>query len=158
MHKTIIFRFWLYFRTGWMTYFAFVFSALNTLVVTYYLAIERVPFLIEIFPSFGHYVTVAVICGIPLLASIGYAHYKRLPAYQSEVDIGVERNPYVFSLLPGKESKVVFPMYRLMTIMLLRLSNNEKLDENEMNEIKKVLADIEHLNEGGWIDKPKRMV
>jgi len=141
-----------------MTYFAFVFSALNTLVVTYYLAIERVPFLIEIFPSFGHYVTVAVICGIPLLASIGYAHYKRLPAYQSEVDIGVERNPYVFSLLPGKESKVVFPMYRLMTIMLLRLSNNEKLNENEMNEIKKVLADIEHLNEGGWIDKPKRMV
>ena len=158
MNRKIIFRFWLYFRTGWMTYFAFVFSALNTLVVTYYLAIERVPFLIEIFPSFGHYVTVAVICGIPLLASIGYAHYKRLPAYQSEVDIGVERNPYVFSLLPGKESKVVFPMYRLMTIMLLRLSNNEKLDENEMNEIKKVLADIEHLNEGGWIDKPKRMV
>ena len=158
MNKKIIFRFWLYFRTGWMTYFAFIFSAVNTLVVTYYLAIERVPFLIEIFPSFAHYVTVAVICGIPLLASIGYAHYKRLPAYQSEVDIGVERNPYVFSLLPGKESKVVFPMYRLMTIMLLRLSNNEKLDENEINEIKKVLADIEHLNGGGWIDKPKRMV
>ena len=42
--------------------------------------------------------------------------------------------------------------------MLLRLSNNEKLDENEINEIKKVLVDIEHLNGGGWIDKPKRMV
>ena len=154
----LIFRFWYFFRTGWMTYFAFIFSAVNTLVVTYYLAIERVPFLIEIFPSFAHYVALAVICGIPLLASIGYAHYKRLPAYQSEVDIGVERNPYVFSLLPGKESKVVFPMYRLMTIMLLRLSNNEKLDENEMNEIKKVLADIEHLNKGGWIDKPRGMV
>ena len=64
----------------------------------------------------------------------------------------------MFKLHPGKESKVVFPMYRLMTIMLLRLSNNEKLDENEMNEIKKVLADIEHLNEGGWIDKPRGMV
>ena len=158
MHKTIIFRFWLYFRTGWMTYFAFIFSAVNTLVVTYYLAIERVPFLIEIFPSFAHYVGIAVVCGVPILAAIGYTHYKRMPAYQSEVDISVERNPYVFKLHPGYESKVVFPMYRLMTIMLLRLSNNEKLDENEITEIKKVLADIEHLNEGGWIDKPKRMV
>ena len=158
MNRKIVFRFWLYFRTGWMTYFAFIFSAVNTLVVTYYLAIERVPFLIELFPSFAHYVGIAVLCGVPILAAIGYTHYKRLPAYQSEVDIGVERNPYVFSLLPGKESKVVFPMYRLMTIMLLRLSNNEKLDENEITEIKKVLVDIEHLNEGGWIDKPKRMV
>ena len=154
----LIFRFWYFFRTGWMTYFAFLFSAVNTLVVTYYLAIERVPFLIEIFPSFAHYVALAVICGIPLLASIGYAHYKRLPAYQSEVDIGVERNPYVFSLLPGKESKVVFPMFRLLTVMLLRLSKNEKLTGDETSEIKKLLADIEHLNEGGWIDKPKRMV
>ena len=158
MNRKIVFRFWLYFRTGWMTYFAFIFSAVNTLVVTYYLAIERVPFLIEIFPSFGHYVGIAVVCGVPILAAIGYTHYKRMPAYQSEVDISVERNPYVFKLRPGYETKVVFPMYRLMTIMLLRLSNNEKLDENEINEIKKVLADIEHLNEGGWIDKPKRMV
>ena len=154
----LIFRFWYFFRTGWMTYFAFLFSAVNTLVVTYYLAIERVPFLIEIFPSFAHYVGVAAIIGIPVLALVGYTHYKKMPAYSSEVDIGIGRNPYVFKLHPGYETKVVFPMYRLMTIMLLRLSNNEKLDENEINEIKKVLADIEHLNGGGWIDKPKRMV
>ena len=158
MNRKIIFRFWLYFRTGWMTYFAFIFSAVNTLVVTYYLAIERVPFLIEIFPSFAHYVAVAVICGIPILASVGYTHYKRMPAYQSEVDISVERNPYVFKLRPGYESKVVFPMYRLLTVMLLRLSKNEKLTGDEISEIKKLLADIEHLNKGGWIDKPRGMV
>ena len=155
MNRKSIFRFWLYFRTGWMTYFAFIFSAVNTLVVTYYLAIERVPFLIEIFPSFAHYVGVAAIIGIPVLASVGYIHYKRMPAYSSEVDIGIERNPYVFKLQPGWNQKVVFPMYRLLTIMLLKLSNNEKLSENEVNEIKKVLTDIEHLNKGGWIDKPR---
>ena len=152
------FRFWFYFRTGWMTYFAFIFSAINTLVVTYYLAIERVPFLIEIFPSFAHYVGLAVIIGIPVLAAVGYTHYKRMPAYSSEVDIGIERNPYVFKLQPGWNQKVVFPMYRLLTIMLLKLSNNEKLSENEVNEIKKVLTDIENLSQGGWINKPKGMV
>ena len=154
----LIFRFWYFFRTGWMTYFAFLFSAVNTLVVTYYLAIERVPFLIEIFPSFAHYVGLAVIIGIPVLAAVGYTHYKRMPAYSSEVDIGIERNPYVFKLQPGWNQKVVFPMYRLLTIMLLKLSNNEKLSENEVNEIKKVLTDIENLSQGGWINRPKGMV
>ena len=158
MNRKIVFRFWLYFRTGWMTYFAFIFSAVNTLVVTYYLAIERVPFLIEIFPSFAHYVGLATLIGIPLLATVGYTHFKRVPAYSSEVDIGIERNPYVFKLQPGWNQKVVFPMYRLLTIMLLKLSNNEKLSENEVNEIKKVLTDIENLSQGGWINKPKGMV
>ena len=154
----LIFRFWYFFRTGWMTYFAFLFSAVNTLVVTYYLAIESYPFLIEIFPSFAHYVGLAVIIGIPVLAAVGYTHYKRMPAYSSEVDIGIERNPYVFKLQPGWNQKVVFPMYRLLTIMLLKLSNNEKLSENEVNEVKKVLTDIENLSKGGWINKPKGMV
>ena len=81
-----------------------------------------------------------------------------MPAYSSEVDIGIERNPYVFKLQPGWNQKVVFPMYRLLTIMLLKLSNNEKLSENEVNEIKKVLTDIENLSQGGWINKPKGMV
>ena len=38
--------------------------------------------------------------------------------------------------------KVVFPMYRLFTIMLIKLSNNEKLTDDEMEQIKKVIADI----------------
>jgi hypothetical protein len=158
MNKKVIFRIWLYFRTGWATYFAFIFGATNTLVVTYYLAIEKVPSLVEVFPTFTHYVGVAILIGIPLLTAIGYAHYKKAPAYSSEVDIGIEQNPYVFKLPQGGWNQdVVFPMYRLLTIMLLKISNNEKLDENEMAEIKKVLTDIDHLTKGGWINKPKGM-
>ena len=37
---------------GWGTYFAFIFAAINTLTVTYYLAIENYPVLKAIFPSF----------------------------------------------------------------------------------------------------------
>ena len=158
MNKKLIFRFWLYFRTGWSTYFAFIFGATNTLVVTYYLAIEKIPSLVAIFPTFTHYVGWAILVGIPLLTAIGYAHYKKAPAYSSEVDIGIEQNPYVFKLpKKGWNQDVVFPMYRLLTIMLLKLSNNEKLSDDEIAEIKKVLKDIEHLSQGGWINKPKGM-
>ena len=37
------FRGWYYFRMGWSTYFAFMFAAINTLTVTFYLAIEKYP-------------------------------------------------------------------------------------------------------------------
>ena len=45
MAKNLGFRGWFYFRTGWSTYFAFIFAAINTLTVTYYLAIEQAPIL-----------------------------------------------------------------------------------------------------------------
>jgi hypothetical protein len=159
MKKKIVFRLWYYFKTGWVNYFAFILGAVNTLVVTYYLAIEKIPALLDIFPTFSHYVGIAAVIGIPLFATIGYTHFKKAPAYSSEVDIGIERNPYVFKLPAlGWNQKVLFPMYRLMTVMLLKISNNEKLSEDEITEIKKVLADIEHLEQGGWINKPKGMV
>ena len=159
MKKKLAFRFWFYFRTGWTTYFAFILGAINTLVVTYYLAIEKVPSLLSIFPTFSHYVGIAAIIGIPLMATIGYIHYKKAPAYSSEVDVGIERNPYVFKLPNGGWNQdVVFPLYKLLTIMLLKLSNNEKLTDEEIAQIKKILDDIDHLTNGGWINKPKGMV
>ena len=57
------FRAWFYFRQGWSTYFAFIFAAINTLTVTYYLAIENYPVLQEIFPTFGHYVITVIAIG-----------------------------------------------------------------------------------------------
>lgn len=67
MRQNIGFRGWFYFRQGWATYFAFIFAAVNTLVVTYYLAIENIPALKIIFPTFYVYFTFGVILGIPLL-------------------------------------------------------------------------------------------
>ena len=43
MKSNLAFRAWFYFRQGWSTYFAFIFAAINTLTVTYYLAIEKIP-------------------------------------------------------------------------------------------------------------------
>ena len=48
--RNIGFRGWYYFRQGWSVYFAFIFAAINTLTVTYFLAIENYPVLKEVFP------------------------------------------------------------------------------------------------------------
>ena len=74
MSKYPGFRAWFYFRQGWSVYFAFIFAAINMLTVTYFLAIENYPALKEVFPSFGQYILITVIIGVPLLVSVGYAH------------------------------------------------------------------------------------
>jgi hypothetical protein len=131
--KSPFFRAWFYFRNGWSLYFAFIFAAINTLVVTYYLAIDKIPFLLDFFPSFGHYVALAVFIGIPFLIIIGYVHFKRSPAYRSEATIGFEVNPYVRRGLINSEINLEL---NLMILNLLsKLSNNEKLNEDELNKI-----------------------
>ena len=87
-----------FFREGWSTYFAFIFAALNTMVVTYYLAIENIPVLKEIFPSFYIYLLVTAVFGIPTLIFVGYGHYKRSGAFAAEAAINVESYPYLYKL------------------------------------------------------------
>ena len=140
MNENRGFRSWYYFRMGWGTYFAFIFAAINTLVVTYYLAIERVPALLTIFPNFLYYVLIISSIGVPLLIIVGYIHYKRTLAFKSEIDIVVESNPY-------QRRNIVNIHLILESIMktnqlLLKLSKNEKLSETEIGEINSKIAEI----------------
>ena len=140
MNENRGFRSWYYFRMGWGTYFAFIFAAINTLVVTYYLAIERVPALLTIFPNFLYYVLIISSIGVPLLIIVGYIHYKRTLAFKSEIDIVVESNPY-------QRRNIVNLHLILESIMktnqlLLKLSKNEKLSETEIGEINSKIAEI----------------
>ena len=140
MNENRGFRSWYYFRMGWGTYFAFIFAAINTLVVTYYLAIERVPALLTIFPNFLYYVLIISSIGVPLLIIVGYIHYKRTLAFKSEIDIVVESNPY-------QRRNIVNITLILESIiktnqLLLKLSKNEKLSETEIGEINSKIAEI----------------
>lgn len=128
------FRAWFYFRNGWSLYFAFIFAAVNTLTVTYFLAIDKIPALLSIFPSFIHYVGIAVSIGIPILVTIGYVHYKRSPAYKSEASIVFEINPYVLRNLINSELNLELNL-KILTL-ILKLANQEKLNDNELNQIK----------------------
>ena len=135
MGNHILFRLWFYFRNGWSTYFAFVFAAINTLTVTYFLAIENYPVLNTIFPTFIHYVIITVLIGIPLLVAIGFAHYKRTAAFQAEAEIGFETNPFFRRILLNTE--IILPLQLKLTELLVKISKNEKLTADEVEEISK---------------------
>ena len=133
MGKNVGFRSWYYFRMGWSTYFAFIFAAINTLTVTYYLAIEKVPILEIIFPTFIQYVVIISGIGVPVLVAIGYIHYKRSKAFKSEVDIIVETNPYQRRTIVNTELLLETNL-KLMEF-LVRLSKNEKINEQEIKDL-----------------------
>ena len=134
MGKNPGFRAWFYFRQGWSTYFAFIFAAVNTLTVTYYLAIENYPFLKTIFPSFEQYILIVVLIGIPLLVLVGYAHYKKTPSYRAEADVWVESNPYQARVLVNTQFSLALNMK--LTNILLKLSSKQEITQEEIDEIK----------------------
>jgi len=127
------YRGWFYFRQGWSVYFAFIFAAINTLTVTYFLAIDNYPFLKEIFPSFLHYIIIIPLIGVPFLVFIGYAHYKRTASFKAEADINIEANPHFRRILINTE--VLLPSYLQLLELIVKLSQNEKLSEKDMGEI-----------------------
>tara|TARA_Y100001949_G_scaffold44600_1_gene36746 strand:+ start:667 stop:1164 length:498 start_codon:yes stop_codon:yes gene_type:complete len=140
MNENIGFRSWYYFRMGWATYFAFIFAAINTLTVTYFLAIERYPFLSGIFPNFIQYVVIVSAIGVPLLVVIGYIHYKRTVAFKSEVDVIMESNPYQRRNIVN----ITLVLHSIIQTnqLLLKLSKNEKLSETEIGEINSKIDEI----------------
>jgi hypothetical protein len=128
------FRMWYYFRNGWSTYFAFILAAINTLTVTYYLAIEKIPMLQTIFPSFIQYIVIVTTIGIPLLVIIGYAHFKKTKARRAEVDVNFETDPYRKRFIVNTELTLELN-FRMIEI-LLKISSGEKISEGEKQEIK----------------------
>ena len=130
----LIFRAWYYFRNGWSLYFAFIFAAINTLTVTYFLAIENYPILQSIFPSFLHYVVILSVTAIPLLILIGYVHWKKSGARKAEIDINYEVDPYRARTLVNSELilKINLNLIQLTT----KLVSDEKLSSDEVQKLK----------------------
>ena len=141
MRDNLGFRGWFYFRQGWSVYFAFIFAAVNTLTVTYFLAIDNYPVLKEIFPSFIHYIVIVVLVGIPLLALVGYAHYKRTASFKAEADIHIEANPHLRRILTNTE--IMLSMSLQLSEISMKLVNDEKLTSDEMNNLKQLQIEFQ---------------
>jgi|TARA_Y100000780_G_scaffold92188_1_gene83540 tRNA splicing endonuclease len=141
MRNNLGFRGWFYFRQGWSVYFAFIFAAVNTLTVTYFLAIDNYPFLKDVFPSFIHYIAVIVLIGIPLLVLVGYAHYKRTASFKAEADIHIEANPHLRRILTNSE--FMLSMSLQLSELSMKLMNNEKLTSDEMNNLKQLQIEFQ---------------
>ena len=140
--KNIGYRAWFYFRMGWSTYFAFILAAINTLTVTYFLAIENYPELMAVFPSFEIYILIITSVGIPTLIFVGYSHYKKTNVFKSEVDILVESNPILRRTTVNADMNLRFSIK--LFDLLLKLSKN-KVSEDELNDAKKIQNEIINL-------------
>jgi len=134
------FRLWYYFRTGWSTYFAFILAAINTLTVTYFLAIENYPSLKAVFPSFEQYIIIIVSIGIPLLVIIGYTHFKRTQAFKSEVDVLIESNPYQKRNTVNGEINLQLNL-NIISI-LAKISRKEPIPEKDIQDVEKLYEKI----------------
>ena len=140
MSRNLLFRSWFYFRTGWSTYFAFILAAINTLTVTYFLAIDNYPSLKSIFPSFEQYVVILVVIGVPLLVTVGYAHYKKTEGFKSEIDVIIESNPYQRRILVNTETALSLQLK--LIIIIQTMAKNQEIDQNQLDEIQKLSDEI----------------
>ena len=145
MEKNLGFRGWFYFRTGWATYFAFVVAAINALTVTFFLAIENYPSLSVIFPTFFHYIVIVVGIGVPILVLVGYVHFKKSKSFRAEADVLIETNPHIRRILQNTE--VLLPSYLKLTEIIVKLSENKKLTDEELKEVSKLQNQLNnHIN------------
>ena len=142
MKASVGFRGWFYFRMGWSTYFAFILAAINTLTVTYFLAIDNYPVLNTIFPSFEFYILIITSIGTPLLIFIGYIHYKRTKAYRAEIDVLIESNPFLRRNTVNTDINLRFNLK--LIDLILRLSKNT-ISEEELKGIEKIQKEVTDL-------------
>mgnify|MGYP003709386307 CR=1 FL=1 len=142
MKTSLAFRSWFYFRMGWSTYFVFFLGAVNTLTVTYFLAIDNYPALKNIFPTFEQYVVITVSVGIPMLILFGYTHYKKTKAFRSEVDVLLETNPFLRRNTVNVDI-ILRSNIKLMEL-ILKLSK-DTISEDELNDMKKIQKEVTDL-------------
>ena len=142
MKSSIGFRGWFYFRMGWSTYFAFILAAINTLTVTYFLAVDNYPALKIIFPSFEIYVLILISIGVPLLIFIGYCHYKKTKAFRSEMDILVESNPFLRRTTVNTD---IILRFNVNLINLVLKLSKDTISEDELNDMKKIQKEVTDL-------------
>ena len=147
------FRGWYYFRQGWSMYFAFIFAAINTLTVTYYLAIERVPILVGIFPSFIHYVVIVGSLAIPILILVGYMHFKRTAAFAAEANVVIEANPFQRRVLVNSE--LLLKLNLTLIQFMLKSYDETKLSQDEKSELQSIIKQISELTKNRTFENNK---
>jgi hypothetical protein len=145
--KSTLGKLWCYWRTGYTTYLSVPISASGVLASVYYLAVQRSPALLALFPTFGSFVLVGVIGCTVLGCVIGWIHYTWSKAFSSEVRVLIENNPYMYQTTPGKERDVQWP------VVLLLLDELEMLARSESRrlEIRELSNKVRVLIEGGKV-------
>ena len=67
---------------------------------------------------------------------MGYIHFKRSKSYRAEADSGIETNPHFRRMLQNTE--VLLSSYLKLTELMIKLSENKKLTDKELEEVSKL--------------------
>lgn len=152
------FRTLYYFRTGYAAYLIMLLGAVNVLTSTYFLAIEEIPFIGKIFPTFEIYVVTAVLVAIPAVTVVGYVHYKRIGAHSAASAVHTQNNIFNYKFQPGFTREVFGPAYKMILRSVLKRSISEKLTDEEIAEIDRLRERLQHLIDGGSVGSYARGV
>ena len=149
----VIQQYWYYFRTG-VTYYLIFVLTLGTFVSTVYFDTIRNIFQLSVLiNSFIMFILLILGGGIPLAIIIGWAHFKKTGAFQSEQEVITLANQYNYKLPQGHQRLVYTPSSIWQIKMILKLLNNEKPNQQDLDEGKKLIESMEKLAEGGSVGK-----
>src|SRR5574341_1622851 len=124
-------RRWLDFRNGHGVYLIFAIAFIQFVVLTYTLAVERVSYLKDLFPSMWTWGAVFVVIYVPAAIIIGHLHRKfQIPTETRQL---LDANPFIYYVQPGREKLVHFPAYilDLQSRIQLMLMQNAMADAME---------------------------
>lgn len=155
-NKQKSFRGFYYFRTGYVTYFTMIVGLINVLSSTYFLAIKKIPWMINLFPTFSNYVLFCIIVGIPLVIVVGWLHLKKVGTYAAEADISNEASPYNYKLVPGILTEVYGPAYLVILRINIKKAKGEKLTLEEISKIQSLEKQLQKLIDGGYVGNPPK--
>ena len=156
MHRThfitLLGNLWIYFRTGFSVYITLPLSALETLIIIWYLPAVKDSWVVQqIFRNnFVLFLIFAAIVGTPIAMGFGKFHWIKW-AYRSEMDVNVRGNPYNYKLTPGYSKEALGPYYELTLSLLLKLTKEERLTFQDEKTVTALLEKFRVLNQGGKI-------
>ena len=65
-----------------------------------------------------------------------YVHFKKSKSYRAEQDILIETSPHIRRILQNTE--IFLPSYLKLTELMVKLSENKKLTDKELEEVSKL--------------------
>ena len=145
------FRLYFYLQTGYSTYLMLLIGAVNVLTSTYFLAIDSVPFVKELFPTFEIYVLVAVVVALPVVTITGYIHFKRIGAHSASSAISHQNFIYNYRFPPGFNIEVFAPAYQAIMTLTLKRACSEKFTDEDKEKIDELRSKLKHLMDGGAV-------
>ncbi len=154
---SIIYRSWYYFRIGYGTYLTFPLGYIGFLALIYLEFIVPLGLNVGIFSSVVFFEVAIAIFMTPAGIILGYLHLKQTKAWTSEIEVGVEANPYNYKVTPGKEREAYAPI-TLVTLQLVRkiAEKDNILTSEEKQQLEVLESKMNTLLQGKYIVKPKR--